>query len=55
MARAFLPSCLMEEGNVRLIHRRAGYASNLDRHGLIELTLTNLKQMRVSQFSAVVG
>lgn len=51
MARAFLPSCLMEEGNMRLIHRRAGSASNLDGRGLIRLILTNLEQMRVSQVS----
>lgn len=55
MALAFLPSCLMEEGNLRISLRRADSALNLDGHGLIRLTLTNLKQMGVSQVSSVTG
>lgn len=50
---AFLPSCLTEEGNVRVILQSAGSALNLDGHGLIRLTPTNLKQMGVSQVSSV--
>lgn len=45
VVRALLPSCLMEEGNLRVILWHADSALNLDGHGLIRLTLTNLKQM----------
>lgn len=45
VVRAFLPSCLLEEGNLRIILWRAGSVLNLDGHGLIRLTLANLKQM----------
>lgn len=55
VAGAFLPSFLMKESNLRLILRRADSALNLDGHGLIRLTLTNLKQMGVSQISSVTG
>lgn len=45
VVRALLPSCLTEEGNLRVILWPADSALNLDGHGLIRLTLTNLKQM----------
>lgn len=49
----------MEEGNLRIISQRAGPALDLDGHGLMRLTLTNLKQIEggggVSQVSSVMG
>lgn len=39
VAGAFLPSCLMEGGNLRLIPQRANSTLNLDGHGLMRLAL----------------
>lgn len=49
------PALWWRRGNLRLILQRADSALNLDGHGLIRLTLTNLKQMGVSQISSVTG
>lgn len=45
MVITFLLSRLMDEGNLRIILQRAGFALNLGGHGLIRLTLTNLQQI----------
>lgn len=39
MAGAFLPRCLLKEGNRRFILQRASAALDLNGHGLMRLTL----------------
>lgn len=44
-AMAFMASCLMKAGNLRLILGHAGLTLNLNCHELIRVPQTNLKQM----------